>query len=89
MGSPPRGGDVVVYVFDRNQPSLPAPFFFFFNPIFVSVSVFTAPSTVFLSINPPEKSLLFHSVLAAILVLSTIYLFMKVSLSPDIIHCGY
>ena len=27
-GSPSRGGDVAVYVFDVNQPSLPIPFFY-------------------------------------------------------------
>ena len=43
MGSPSRGGDVAVYVFDRNQPSLPAPFY----SVLVSVSVFIALSTVF------------------------------------------
>ena len=26
-GSPPRGGDVAVHVFDINQPSLPIPFY--------------------------------------------------------------
>ena len=29
-GSPSHGGDVMVYVTDINQPSLPTPFFFFF-----------------------------------------------------------
>ena len=42
-GSPSRGGDVAVYVFDINQPSLPTPFYF----VLVSVSVFMALSTVF------------------------------------------
>ena len=27
VGSPSRGGDVVIYVFDINQPSLPTPFY--------------------------------------------------------------
>ena len=48
--------------------------------------------TVFHSINSRDKSPLSHSVLPvlffALLVLSIIYLFMKVSLSPDIILCG-
>ena len=26
-GSPSRGGDVAVYAFDKNQPSLPTPFY--------------------------------------------------------------
>ena len=54
---------------------------------------FMALSTVFHSINSPDNSPLFHSVLP-ILVLPywsfQLYkdLFMKVSLSPDIILCG-
>ena len=88
-GSPSRGGDVVVYVFNINQPSLPTPF----NSVLVSVSVLLALSTVFHSINSPDNSPLSHSVvlrsyLSALLVLSTLYLFMKVSLSPDMILCG-
>ena len=42
-GSPSCGGDVVVYVKDINQPSLPTPF----SSVLVSVSVFIALSTVF------------------------------------------
>ena len=88
MGSPSRGGDVVVYIFDINQLSLPTPF----NSVLVSVSVSIAASTVFHSISPPDNSPHSHSVLpvfiSALLVLSTLYLFMKVSLSPDIIFCG-
>ena len=42
-GSPPRGGDIVVYVFDTNHPSLSNPFY----------SVLEALSTVFDSINSP------------------------------------
>ena len=37
-GSPSRGGDVAVYVFDLNQPSLPTPFY----SALVSVSLFVA-----------------------------------------------
>ena len=36
-GSPSRGGDVVVYVFDMNQPSLPRSFFFLFLCLFLSL----------------------------------------------------
>ena len=77
-GSPSRGGDVAVYVFDFviNLPS---------------VFVFMALSTVFHSINSPNDSLLSHcssGLISALLVLSTISLFMTVSLSPDIILCG-
>ena len=74
--------------FDVNPPSLPTPFY----SVLVSVSVFTALSTVFHSINSPDDCPISHSVLpglvSALLVLSTIYLFMKFSPSPDIIVCG-
>ena len=59
-GSPSRGGDVAVYVFDKNQPSLLTPFFY---SVLVSISVFMALSTVFHSINSPDNSPLSHSVL--------------------------
>ena len=84
MGSPSRGGDGTVYVFAHT----------FFNSVLAPVSVFMALSTVFHSINSPDNSQFSHSVLLvlslpySILVLSTIYLFMKVSLSPDVILCG-
>ena len=58
-GSPSRGGDVTVYVCDRNQPNLPTPFY----SVLVSVSVFMALSTVFHSINSPDNSPFSHSVL--------------------------
>ena len=59
--------------------------------VLVSVSVFIALSTVFHSINSPVNSafsLSSSGLISALLVLSTLYLFMKVSLSPDIILCG-
>ena len=79
-GSPSRGGDAAVYVFDTNQPSLPGPF----HSVLMSISVFIALSTVFHSINSPDNSLFSRSV-PALLFLSTICVFMKVSSSPDII----
>ena len=88
VGSPSRGGDVEVYVFDINQPSLPTPFY----SVLVSGSVFTALSPAFHSIHSPDNSPLFHSVLLVLICLSgpfnCIYLSMKVSLSPDIILFG-
>ena len=51
-GLPLRGGDVAVYVFDVNQPSLPT----LICSVLVSVSVFTALSTVFHSINSSDNS---------------------------------
>ena len=73
---------MVVDLFDVNQPSWPTPF----DSVFVSISVFMALSTVFHSINAPDYSPLSHSVLSS--VLSIVYLFKKVSFSPDIILCG-
>ena len=55
---PSRGGDVAVYVFDINQPSLPTPFY----SVRLSISVFMAFSTVSYSINS-ANSALSHSVL--------------------------
>ena len=51
--------DVAVYVFDISQPSLPTPFY----SVLVSVSVFTALSTVFNSIKSSDNSMLSHSAL--------------------------
>ena len=61
-GSPSRGGDVAIYVFDTNEPSLPTLFLFFYS-VLVSVSVFQALSTVFHSMNSPDNSPLSHPVL--------------------------
>ena len=58
-GSPSRGGGVAVYVFDIRRLSLPIPFYSYL----VSISVFTALSTVLHSINSPHNSPLSHSVL--------------------------
>ena len=69
-----------------NQPSLPTSFY----SVLVSVSVFMALSTVFHGISSPDNSPLCHSVrISALLALSTIYLFKKFSLSPDVILCGW
>ena len=94
MGSPPCGGDVEVYVFDINQPSLPTPSY----SVLVSISVFMALSTIFHSINSPDNSPLSHSVLRSYFCLTdpfnyiplyeSLLLFMKVSFSPDIMICG-
>ena len=78
-GSFSRSGDVVVYVFDINQLSLSTPFVFL-----VSVSVFMVLAAVVPSINSPDNSPLSHSSD----LISTVYLFMKVSPIPDIILCG-
>ena len=83
-GSPSHGGDAAVYVFDINQLSLPIPFY----SVLVSISAFMALSTVFYSIHSPDNSPLSHSVLLALFLpywSFQLYLFMKVSLNPDII----
>ena len=59
MSSPSRGGDVTLYVCDINQPSLPTPF----NSVLVSISIYTALSTVFHSISSPDNSLFSRSIL--------------------------
>ena len=46
-GSSSSGGDVAVYLFDVNQPSLPTPF----HSVLASISVFMALSTAFYSRN--------------------------------------
>ena len=51
-GSPSLGEDVVVYVFELNQQSLPTPFY----SALVSISVFMALSAIFRSINSPDNS---------------------------------
>ena len=57
-GSPSRGGDVVVYLKDIKQPSLPTPF----DSVLVSISVFLTLSTVFHSMHSPDNAPLSHSV---------------------------
>ena len=87
-GSASHGGDVTVYVFDINPPSLPTPF----NSVLMSVSVFMALSTVFHSIYSFDNFPLSHSVLPVLFLpywsFQLLYLFMKVSLSSDVILCG-
>ena len=74
------------FMSDINQPSLPTPCY----SVLVSVSVFMILSTVFHSINSPDNSPFSHfsGLISTLLVLSTVYLFLKVSFSPDIIPSG-
>ena len=58
-GSSSCGGDVAIYVFDIDQPSLPTSFY----SVLVSSSVFVVLLTVFHPINSPSNSRLSHSVL--------------------------
>ena len=83
-GSPYGGGDVKVYVFDINQPSSPTPF-----NLFLCLFLFYGPFNCISFHNFSQKlrafSLCSSGLISALLVLSTTYLFMKVSLSPDVI----
>ena len=78
----------VVGVLRFMSKSLPTPF----ESVLVPVSVFMALSTVFHSINSPDNSPLSHSGLPVLFLhywsFQLLYLFKKVSLSPDIILCG-
>ena len=79
-GSPSRGGDVKVCVLDINQPSLPTPFTLFLC-LFLSYGPFTCISFHKFSRQLSVFSLCSPSLISALLVLSTTYLFLKVSLN--------
>ena len=89
VGSPSRSEDVTLYVCDINQLSLPTPVY----SVLVSSSVFMALSTVFHSLNSPNNSSAFSLCSSALFLPYSVTgpfncLFMKVSLSHDIILCG-
>ena len=75
-----RGGDVKVYVLDINQQSLPTPFTLFLC-LFLSYGPFTCISIHKFSRQLSVFSHCSPSLISAYLVLSTIYLFLKVSLN--------
>ena len=93
-GSPSRGGDGAVYVFDINQPSLPTPFFFFFFFFFllflclflsfncISLHKFSHPTLCFLT-------QFFRSYFCLTGPFNYMYSFMKVSFSLDVTLCGW
>ena len=94
-GPPSRGGGVAVYVFDKQnkklfkkKKSLQPPY-----SVLVSFSVFMALSTVFHSIYSLDNCPLSHFVLPVLFLpcwTFQLYIpFIKVSLSPDIILCGW
>ena len=92
LGSPQTHLHVVgmlCFMSDINEPSLPTPFY----SVLVSVSVYMALSTVFHSINSSDNSPFFAlcscGLSSALLILSTMYIFMKVFFSPDIIPIGW
>ena len=74
------GGDVMVHVPDINQPSLPTPFTLFLR-LFLSYCPFTCISFHEFSWQLSVFSLCSPSHISASLVLSTIYIFLKVSLN--------
>ena len=86
--SPSRGRDITVYVPDINQPSLPPPFLFCSCVCFCLYSPFNCISFHKFSRQLYAFSLCSSGLISALLVLSTIYLFMKVSISPHVILCG-
>ena len=79
-GSPSRGGDVKVCVLDINQPSLPTPFTLFLC-LFLSYGPFTCISFHKFSRQLSAFSLCSPTLISALLVVSTIYLFLEVSLN--------
>ena len=87
VGPPSRGGDVTVYVLDLNRSSLPT---LLFGPCvcFCLYSPFNCISFHKFSRQLYAFSLCSSGLISVLLVLSTIYLSMTVSLSPDIILCG-
>ena len=79
---------VAGYVFDINQLSLPTPLYSVLVPVFVFHGSFNCISFHKFSRQLPAFSLCSFGFTSVLLVHSTIYLFLKVSLSPDIILCG-
>ena len=88
-GSPSRGGDIAVYVW--HKPSELAHSFLFLSCVFFCLcGPFNCISFHKFSCQLSAFSLCSSSLISALLVLLTIYFFMKiVSLSPDIILCGW
>ena len=88
VGSPSRGGNVMVYVLDLNQPSLPT-LYFCSCVCFCLYGPFTCISFHKFSRQLSAFSLCCSGPISALLlVLNYISLFIKVSLSPDTIFSG-
>ena len=73
---------------DINQPNLPTPFYSVLVPISVFYSPFNCISFYKFFRQLSAFSLSSSGLHSVLLVLSTVYLFMKVSLSPDIFLSG-
>ena len=87
-GLPPRGGNVVVYV--CHKPTKLAHFLLFCFCVYFSLyGPFNCISFHKFSRKLSVFSLCSSGLISALLVLSTIYLFMKVSFSPDMIPSGW
>ena len=78
VGSAPRGEDVTINVYDINPPSLPTPFNSVLVSVFFSYGSFNYISFHKFSQKFPAFSLCSPSLISALLVLSTVYLFVKV-----------
>ena len=101
IGSPSCGGEVAVNVFNKNKPNLSTPVYsvtnqacpLLFISVLVSISVLYGPFNCIslhnFSWQLSAFSLCSSSLISALLILSTIYLFKKVSFSPDILLCGW
>ena len=76
-GSPSRGGDVAVDVFDINQPSLPTPFYPVLVSFFYLYGPFNCISFRKFSRQLSAFSLSSSGLTSALLVLSTSYLFIS------------
>ena len=87
-GSPSRGGDVAVYVFDINHPSFAHPCLFCSCVCFCLHGPFNCISFHKFSRQLSAFSICSSGLVSASLLLSTLYLFMNVSLSPDMIPCS-
>ena len=79
---------VVRFMSDINQPSLPHSFSFCSCVYFCLYGPFNCNSFHKFSPQLFAFSLCSSGLISVLLVLSTIYLFMKVSFSPDMILCG-
>ena len=86
-GSPSRGGDTAVYVFWHKPTGITLPFLFCSYVCFCLYSN-CIPFHEF-SRQHSDFSLCSSGLISAFMVLWILYLFMKVSLSPDVILCGW
>ena len=88
VGSPSRGGDVTVYVW--NKPTELAHSFLFSTYVcFCLYSPFSCIPFCNFAQRLSAFSLCSSGLISALLVFSTVYLFMKVPFSPDVTLCGW